>query len=58
LVDIVRVVVPDSDCVPGQLVKARQSAQRIEVVIEDSDVHGIALLLGWFYRINHKPVTG
>lgn len=39
-VHVLNVVVPDSDLVPIELLKAGESAQRVEVVVQDGDVHG------------------
>ena len=39
-VDVLDVVVPDRDLVPVELAEARQRAQRVEVVVEDRDLHG------------------
>ena len=39
-VAVVGVVAPDRDVVPGEGGEARQRAQRVEVVVEDGDLHG------------------
>ena len=39
-VDVLDVVGPDRDVVPGQLGEAVERAQRVEVVVEDRDLHG------------------
>ena len=38
-VDILRVVVPDRYVVPVELAKARERAQRIEIIIQDRNLH-------------------
>ena len=38
-VDVLDVIVPDRDVVAGQLREAGQRAQRVEVVVEDGDLH-------------------
>src|SRR5438876_9211258 len=40
-VHVLNVVVPDRDLVPAQLLEAAQRADRIEVVVEDGDLHGL-----------------
>src|SRR5437867_5994138 len=47
-IDILHVVVPDRYLVSVELVKARESTKRVEIVIEDRNLHGnrtIAFLL-------------
>jgi hypothetical protein len=39
-VDILQVVVPDRDLVPGELGKTPEGTQRVEIVVEDADLHG------------------
>jgi hypothetical protein len=42
-VDILRVIVPDSDLVAVQLAEARESTKGVEVVIQNRDLHTTCL---------------
>src|SRR6476620_8042257 len=44
LVDVLDVVVPDRHVMPGKLAKAVQRPQRVEIVVEDGDLHDFPLL--------------
>ena len=43
-VDLLHVVVPDLDLVPGELAKARQRADGVVIVVEDRDLHPAAIM--------------
>ena len=38
-IDVLDVIVPDGDVVPGQLLETVEGAQRVEVIVEDRDFH-------------------
>ena len=38
-IDILDVIVPDGDVVSGQLAEAIEGAQRVEIIVEDRDLH-------------------
>jgi hypothetical protein len=38
-VDVLDVIVPDRDVVPGQLAEAIEGAQRVEIIVKDGNLH-------------------
>jgi hypothetical protein len=48
-VDVLLVVVPDRHLVALELGKARQGAQRVEIVVQDRDLHGAPP-----WRVSHR----
>ena len=45
-IDVLLVVVPDRDLVTRELCEAGQGPQRVEVVVQDRDLHGAMLTAG------------